>query len=152
DFACSDLMKATKLAPLYDYIFVDEGQDFPVSFVRLCHSLAKEGKFVLAYDDLQTILQAKTPSTAEIFGTDTAGNSIVEFEEDIVLHKCYRNPREVLVAAHALGFGIYGDRIVQMLESPDHWEDIGYVVSEGDFVEGSRIKVERPIENSLPII
>ena len=39
-----------------------------------------------------------------------------------------------------------------MLESQDHWEDIGYVVKAGAFVEGSQIVVERPEENSLKII
>jgi superfamily I DNA and RNA helicase len=145
-------MDATKLAPLYDYLFIDEGQDFPLSFIRLCHAIAREGKFVLAYDDLQTIFQAKTPSTADIFGADPGGRPYVSFEEDIVLHKCYRNPNEVLISAHALGFGIYGDRIVQMLESPEHWEDIGYVVKKGTFVEGSETEVERPQENSVSII
>lgn len=152
DFACKSLMSTAKIKPLYDYIFVDEGQDFPVSFIQLCHELAKDGKFVLAYDDLQTIFQATTPSTADIFGTDQHGNPKVTFEEDIVLHRCYRNPREVLVSAHALGFGFYGERIVQMLESSEHWEDIGYVVKEGEFVEGSKIRVERPKENSLTMI
>lgn len=152
DFACKELMNAAEIKPLFDYIFVDEGQDFPLSFIRLCHQLAQNGKFVLAYDDLQTIFQATTPSTAEIFGTDAKGNPAATFEEDIVLHKCYRNPREILVSAHALGFGIYSDRIVQMLESREHWEDIGYVVKQGDFTPGSEIKVERPRENSLTII
>jgi superfamily I DNA and RNA helicase len=152
DYACTQLMSQTKISPIYDYVFVDEGQDFPTSFVRLCHALAKDGKFVLAYDDLQTIFQAKTPSTVDIFGMDSEGNPRVSFDEDVVLHKCYRNPREVLVSAHALGFGIYGKRIVQMLASPGHWEDLGYVVKEGNFVEGSQIVVERPRENSLEVI
>jgi superfamily I DNA and RNA helicase len=146
DYACTQLMKSAEITPIYDYVFVDEGQDFPISFVRLCHRLAKDGKFVLAYDELQTIFQANTPSAADILGPE------LNFEDDIVLNKCYRNPREVLVSAHALGFGIYGERIVQMLESRDHWEDIGYVVKEGEFVQGSQIVVERPEENSLTVI
>ena len=152
DYACKQIMSAAKVSSIYDYVFIDEGQDFPLSFVRLCHALAKNGKFVLAYDDLQTIFQAKTPSTADIFGVDAEGKPVVTFEEDIVLNKCYRNPREVLVSAHALGFGIYSNKIVQMLESRDHWEDIGYIVKEGDFIEGSKIVIERPQENSLAVI
>lgn len=62
---------------------------------------------------------------------------------------CYRNPREVLVAAHAMGFGIYGPRVSQMLENKAHWEDIGYVVRQGDFTAGSRTIIERPTDNSL---
>jgi len=152
DYACNKLINATKISPIYDYVFVDEGQDFPVSFIRLCHELAKDGKFVLAYDDLQTIFQAKTPSTADVFGMDSAGQSKANFDEDIVLHKCYRNPREVLVTAHAFGFGIYGKKIVQMLESREHWEDIGYVVKEGDLIENVTVVIERPEENSLAVI
>ena len=152
DFACKSLLGATQIRPIYDFIFVDEGQDFPPSFLQLTHSLAKEGKFVLAYDDLQTIFQPVAPSNVDIFGKDGQGNPKVVFEEDVVLHKCYRNPREVLVSAHALGFGIYGDHIVQMLESREHWEDIGYKVKAGEFVAGSKIEIERPKENSLSVV
>lgn len=152
DFACKSLLEAMPITPQFDFVFVDEGQDFPPSFLQLTHKLAKDGKFVLAYDDLQTIFQPVAPSNVDLFGGNENGQPNVVFEEDIVLHKCYRNPREVLVAAHALGFGIYGDRIVQMLESRDHWEDIGYTVKEGDFVTGSRIEVERPKENSLEVV
>jgi superfamily I DNA and RNA helicase len=152
DFVCRELLKAAQIRPTYDYVFVDEGQDFPISFVRLCHKLATDGRFVLAYDDLQTLFQAATPSTAQIFGTNEDGSPQGQFEEDLVLHKCYRNPREVLVCAHALGFGLYGKKIVQMLENRDHWEDIGYRVVEGDCQEGNVVKVERPEENSLKIV
>ena len=151
-FVCQNLLDQVPIRPIYDYIFVDEGQDFPLSFVRLCHRLAEGGRFVLAYDDLQTIWHAKTPSSAEIFSSNTAGQPLASFEEDIILHKCYRNPREVLVTAHALGFGIYGRRIVQMLDSRDHWEDVGYRIKSGSFVEGEEMVVERPPENSLTLI
>ena len=152
DYACSSLLKQTVITPCYDYIFVDEGQDFPMSFIRLCHALAKEGRFVLAYDDLQTIFQAVSPDSGQLFGIGENGEPKASFEEDVVLHKCYRNPREVLVAAHSVGFGIYGKRIVQMLESSEHWSDIGYVVRAGDFKAGSLTQIERPKENSLSII
>jgi superfamily I DNA and RNA helicase len=69
-----------------------------------------------------------------------------------VLHKCYRNPREVLVCAHAVGFGIYSPSIVQMLENREHWEDIGYRVVEGDFTRGSLTRIERPPGHSLASI
>jgi superfamily I DNA and RNA helicase len=39
-----------------------------------------------------------------------------------------------------------------MLESSEHWSDIGYVVREGEFKAGSPTKIERPKENSLSII
>lgn len=152
DYACKSLLGQVNIKPQFDYIFVDEGQDFPSSFMQLCHKLAHDGKFVVGYDDLQTIFQAKTPDSGQFFGKNDKGEPNAKFEEDVVLHKCYRNPREVLVAAHAVGFGIYGKKIVQMLESREHWQDVGYEVVEGDFVAGSRTKIERPAENSLTVM
>jgi superfamily I DNA and RNA helicase len=146
DFACRDLLNKVDIEPMYDFLLIDEGQDFPNSFVKLCVKLTKQTRVVYAYDELQTIFQIKAPSPAEILGPDA------ELSNDIVLFKCYRNPREILVCAHALGFGIYGSSIVQMLENKEHWEDIGYQVVEGDFVEGSEIVIQRPADNSLAII
>lgn len=146
DYACKEILKH-EIASIYDYMFIDEGQDFPDSFIKLCLQLCKEGRIVWAYDELQTIFQAKTPKIESVLeNTPYRG-----LEEDIILFKCYRNPREVLVTAHALGFGIYG-RIVQMLDEKDYWNDIGYKVITGDFKEGSQMVIERPLENSLETI
>lgn len=116
------------------------------------HSLAEEGKFVYAYDELQTLFHTATPRQAEVFGANPDGSPKATFEEDIVLHKCYRNPREIIVCAHGLGFGFYGDRIDQMLENKEHWEDIGYRVVSGTFEPGETVVVERPEDNSLTVI
>ncbi len=150
-YACSKLLKSTEIAPLYDYIFVDEGQDFPASFIELCTKLAKNNRVVFAYDDLQTIFQPTAPSIKNIVGVDENGKSRIELNEDVILDKCYRNPREILVCAHALGFGIYG-RIVQMLENKEQWEDIGYKVNKPKFIEGEFTEIERPAKNSLTTI
>lgn len=152
DEACKQLLKKVDLTPKYDYILIDEGQDFPASFIQICNKLSKENKFILAYDDQQSIFQSKAPNPGEIFGYDENNNPKKNFIEDLVLHKVYRNPREVLVCAHALGFGIYGEKIVQVIEDMDYWGDIGYVVKEGEPKSGSIIKVERPKKNSLPFI
>ncbi|KAB0517372.1 hypothetical protein F7R02_25595, partial [Xanthomonas cissicola] len=106
---------------------------------------------VIAYDVFQTIFDVETPTAASLFGTDGVNQPHVEFEEEIVLHKCYRNPRQILVCAHAIGFGIYGDRVVQMLESKEHWEDFGYEVK-GDVAAGHSVTVYRPKSNSPPSI
>jgi superfamily I DNA and RNA helicase len=137
---------------MYDFVLVDEGQDFPVSFLKLATRLAKENRMVFAYDDLQTIFQASPPTPSQIYGADQNDNPVTELTEDTILYKCYRNPREILVCAHALGFGIYGTRIVQMLENQAHWEDLGYKIVQGAFEENSQIIIERPRENSLAII
>ena len=148
DFACKDLLGRQEIKPTYDYIFVDEGQDFAPSFMQLALKLAKNGRIVLAYDELQTIFQVDTPSVATIFGVDEYGEPLAQFEEDVVLHKCYRNPLEVLVCAHAIGLGLYGPQIVQLPEDEDHWEDLGYVVEQGPLQQGGAVVIRRPAENS----
>lgn len=152
DTVCTDLLKKVSIRPMYDYIFVDEGQDFSPSFLRLCVKLAEKQRVVYAYDDLQTIWRAGAPTPTEISGVDKGGKQRIELTDDIVLYKCYRNPRELLVCAHALGFGIYGKKIVQMLQNKAHWEDIGYIVLEGTFEAGSSTVIERLAENSLRTI
>lgn len=151
--ACDDFLnKVHSPIQTYDYVFIDEGQDFPISFLKLCIEITKEQKVVWAYDDLQTIFQAKAPSPQEIFGVDKDGNPKIDFDEDIVLYKCYRNPRLVITVAHAIGFGIYGKRIVQMIDSADYWSDIGYEIVEGELKAGQKVKILRPEENSLQSI
>lgn len=147
-YACANLIQDPGVRDLFDYVFVDEAQDFPPEFMKLALQLAREEKLVIAYDAFQTIFDVEAPTASSLFGSDETGDSLVTFDEDIILHKCYRNPREILVCAHAIGFGIYGPRIVQMLESKEHWDDLGYVVTSGDLVSGQRIKVDRPEENS----
>lgn len=148
EFVCEDLLSKVKVQPIFDFVFVDEGQDFPASFLRLALALGKEQRMVLAYDELQTIFQPEAPSISDTFGVDDSGEPVVRLEEDIVLHKCYRNPLEVLVCAHAMGFGIYGKKIVQMLENRDHWTDLGYRVENEELRAGDLTRIRRLKENS----
>lgn len=152
DTVCTNLLNKVSISPMYDYIFVDEGQDFPPSFLRLCVELVEKQRVIYAYDDLQAIWQKRAPTPTDIGGVYEDGKPKMELTDDIVLYKCYRNPRELLVCAHALGFGIYGNKIVQMLQNKAHWEDIGYIVKEGTFKTGSSTTIERPVKNSLRTI
>ena len=66
-----------------------------------------------------------------------------------MLYKCYRNPLDVLVTAHALGFGIYSERPVQMLQNKEHWADIGYTIEDNqDLRIGTTVTIKRNHENS----
>lgn len=150
-FACQKLLDSRVAKPIFDYVLVDEGQDFPLQFLTLASMLAKNRRIVWAYDELQTIFQTKPPSHADIFGS-SSDSSTTNGTNDIILYKCYRNPREILICAHAIGLGIYGDKMVQMLENKEHWEDVGYHVLEGEFTANSNIVIERPSENSLQTI
>lgn len=162
DFACRSLLDADAVKPFYDYVLIDEGQDFPPGFYQLCYALAKGSRdhksVIWAYDELQNILNVKMRTPEELFGTDADGEPRISLDRssgrlpfgasnDTVLSKCYRNQREVLVTAHALGFGIYAD-IVQLLESREHWEDVGYQVETEHFEVGEAISILRPQANS----
>ena len=110
------LSQARESKQIYDAILVDEAQDLSPAFLRLCYELLKAPKrLVYAYDELQSLSGESLPSPEEIFGNNADGLPKVRFDDvnsnepqrDIILAKCYRNSRPVLVTAHALGFGIY---------------------------------------------
>lgn len=162
DFVCRQLSSAG-VSEFYDHILIDEGQDFPSGFYELCFHLAKGARdsknIIWAYDELQNILNVTIRSPDQLFGIDKDGEARISLERsaallpagaenDTVLSKCYRNQREVLVTAHALGFGIYRN-IVQLLESKEHWEDVGYeVLSNTAFEVGKSVRIQRPAENN----
>ena len=149
---------------LYDAILVDEAQDFAPVFLKLCHSILREPKrLVYAYDELQNLTNLGLPSAQEIFGVDHNGSPLVTFDDDyprqgqrdIILEKCYRNSRPILVSAHALGFGIYrrlpsANRpgLVQMFDRPELWEDVGYRVKSGQLALGESVRLTRTPDTS----
>lgn len=161
DSACQlALDTATEVPEIYDAILVDEAQDLPPSFLRLCYSLLKSPKrLVYAYDELQNLAGTTLPSPEELFGKDAQGRPFVSLgndrRRDIILEKCYRNSRPVLVTAHALGFGIYRDPpptletgLVQMFDQPSLWQEIGYRVCQGTLAKGEHVVLERNDETS----
>ncbi len=161
---CDDIIKHN-IQSKYDYILIDEAQDLPNEFFKLCYHLAhgkhgNEKNIVWAYDELQSIFNVYQRTPQELFGNDSKGTPCIDltlFQEslhstqknDLVLYKCYRNPLEVLITAHALGFGLYSQKHVQKLEDANHWRDVGYTV-EGNqsFNIGDTVTVRRDKENS----
>lgn len=161
DGVCQEALGNVSVATnLYDVILVDEAQDFAPSFLKLCYSMLKQPKrLVYAYDELQNLSGTSLPPPEDIFGSDEHGQPLVTFgsdrKRDVILQKCYRNSRPVLVAAHGLGFGIYRNApqgaetgLVQMFDYPALWEEIGYQVQRGQLSKGQHVVLERPTENS----
>lgn len=153
--ACRDLLEKVDIEAEYDYVVMDEAQDFNKYFYRLCFKLAKDGKLVWGYDQCQNIMDTDIQDTKITFGKDNQGKYLVDFDEtstkvenDIILHKCYRNPDKIIFLAFALGLGIYNDRIIQMLENNSHWEDLGFDVVEGNSNVGDKMQIRRPPQNS----
>jgi superfamily I DNA and RNA helicase len=154
---CKDLEKYD-LKKSYDYSILDEGQDFPPYFYRLCRKITQNDRVIWGYDECQNILNMEIQDTIKTFGTKPSGEAYIDFSkpsteegQDMVLHKCYRNPRTILVAGMALGLGIYSDKIIQMPENKEHWEDLGFKILEGGYNTGDHMVISRPEENS-PLI
>lgn len=145
---------------LYDLILVDEAQDFPPEFLKLCYlSLNEHKRLVYAYDELQQLSSHSLPSPEEIFGKHPNGTPIVSLKpdsnEDIILSTCYRNSRPVLATAHAIGFGIYrkpnpriGTGIVQMFQNKQLWRDVGYEIQDGVLDMGQHVRLARTEKSS----
>ena len=159
--ACKQALDQTEGSrPVYDVLLVGEAQDLPPAFLKLCYAFLKEPKrLVYAYDELQNLASESLPPPEDIFGWRGDGTPLVRLDDggrdrprpDIVLQRCYRNSKPVLVAAHALGFGIYRAApqpgqtgLVQMFDHPLLWEEVGYVAEDGELREGSRVRLVRP--------
>ena len=160
DSVCKNaLTHSHKAKKLYDVILVDEAQDFPPSFLRLCYEILDDPKrLVYAYDELQNLSGTSVATPEEIFGNHPDGKPRVTFpaptpdkpRSDIILDICYRNSRPVLVTAHSLGFGIYRQPpanrktgLVQMFGESRLWREIGYEAKEGDLQDGSNVVLQR---------
>lgn len=165
DGVCRDALNACpNLVGDFDAILVDEAQDFPPSFLRLCYEmLTPEKRLVYAYDELQNLSSESLPSPEEIFGKDSNGQPKVRFsanqegkpQQDVILEMCYRNPRPLLVTAHALGFGVYrppnpeiGTGLVQIFDNKQLWKEVGYEVKEGELQDGCDVTLSRTIDSS----
>ena len=145
DAVCTDLLEQLKKQDIgvFDYVFVDEAQDFSIGFFKLAlKSLKPTGKFIYAYDELQSLNEGnKMPSKYSIFHNKPC--------EDINLSVCYRTPKEILVTAHALGLGVYKKAddgsvdMVNMIQDIDTWAAIGYEVIDGDLSYGKHVTLGR---------
>nr|WP_276531485.1 ATP-binding domain-containing protein [Shewanella indica] len=142
----------------YDLILVDEAQDFPADFLRLCYAFLKTPKrLVYAYDELQSLNGQSVLPPDELFGKNEDGTYRVTFvdddptqpKQDIILDKCYRNSRPLLATAHALGFGLKRNKgLVQFFDNDALWEDVGYSVVKGRLVGGDNVSLVRTTQSS----
>ena len=159
--ACADALRNCKeFKSIYDVILVDEAQDLPPEFLRICYEVLREKKMLIyAYDELQNLSAESLPPPERIFGTDSNGSPVVAFNEssgtDIILKKCYRNSRPVLTTAHALGFGIYRNPtrqgmsgLVQMFDDPQFWKEVGYSEKGSKLSLGNHVTLRRTPDTS----
>jgi superfamily I DNA and RNA helicase len=157
---CRELRESGDEIPqMFDAILIDEAQDFNFEFYKLCYSILREPKrLIWAYDEVQSLESLSIPTAIEIFGTHSDGSPIVDLEgdysdgevqKDMILERCYRTPRSILVTAHIFGMGLLRTQgAVQFIPTPGGWEDIGYEVVSGEFKPGQKITINRPEKTS----
>ena len=107
----------------FEYIIIDESQDFPESFFQLCE-MVTERKIFVAGDIFQSIF-------------DNPEKDFVE--ADFLLNKCYRTDPKTLMFSHALGMNLFeNEKQLRWLEKTQ-WEKCGYHVHD----LGSSYKLNR---------
>lgn len=111
-------------------------------------------RLIWAYDEAQSLESMIIPSTKTLFGD--AGPQIFGagstykggIKKSEIMHRCYRTPGPLLLAAHALGMGLLRPQgILAGLTNKKDWQAIGYEV-EGQFRGGHQVTLKRKPENS----
>lgn len=111
----------------FDYMLVDECQDFHESFFELCDLVVRKNVY-LAGDIFQSIFEE---------------HKISDYSADFFLTKCYRTDPKTLMFAHAIGLGLFEHNKLRWLKKED-WEACGYTyVDRGKTIELSREPVVR---------
>ncbi|MCS6782751.1 MAG: hypothetical protein RMI89_05890 [Gloeomargarita sp. SKYBB_i_bin120] len=147
-YVCEDLEKqATDFPVLFDALLIDEGQDLPPAFYRLAYqTLAEPRRLYWAYDEAQGIGSLTIPRAEDIFGRHPDGRLVVDLRGNYPggilkshnLNRCYRTPRLLLMAAHAVNMGLLRpEGPLQGVTTKADWEALGYQILEGDFSEAS---------------
>jgi superfamily I DNA and RNA helicase len=96
----------------FDYMLIDESQDFPESFFELCEMVTKESVYI-AGDIFQSIFDVAI---------------ISDINPDYLLSKCYRTDPRTLMFAHAIGMGLFESPKIRWLEEKE-WSACGYLVN-----------------------
>ena len=95
----------------FDYILVDERQDFPEVFFKVCEKVAKEKVFI-AGDVFQDIFENLDKKQLEV---------------DIILNKCYRTDPRTLMFAHSVGLGLFEKNKFNWFDD-EGWKAFGYIL------------------------
>ena len=94
--------------PLFDYLFIDESQDYGEYFISLCTKVTKN-RLYIAGDIFQNIFDRISE----------------DVNADFLLNKCYRTDPKTLMFAHSVGMGLYEKNLINWL-SDKEWYNCGY--------------------------
>lgn len=109
--AIAHIKKIPEKSFAFDFMLIDESQDFPESFFELC-ALVTSSTVFIAGDIFQSIFDAPNKDS---------------IEPDYLLSKCYRTDPRTLMFAHALGMGLFEQQKLKWLDD-DEWRSCGYLV------------------------
>jgi len=109
--------------PCFDFILVDESQDFPDVFFEVCKKIVKQ-KVYLAGDVFQDIFESVKKN---------------KWGFDIMLNRCYRTDPRTLMFAHAVGLGLFEENKLNWFDKTQ-WENLGYKT---DYSEEGYLKLRR---------
>lgn len=144
DRACKEalleLQTINGVSPVFDYILIDESQDFTESFIELCELVTRTTVYV-AGDIFQSIFDENIAPT---------------IAPDYLLSKCYRTDPRTLMFAHAVGMGLFETPKLRWLED-NEWKACGYLVQQA--AHGSLYRLTREplrrfedIDNNIPSV
>ena len=110
--ALQKLNEINNFEACFDYILIDESQDFTDAFFELCKKVTKNCLYI-AGDIFQNVFEKE---------------SVSEVNPDFLLNKCYRTDPKTLMCAHAIGMGLFSnepDKYLRWLDDKA-WEACGY--------------------------
>jgi superfamily I DNA and RNA helicase len=122
--SCLEQVEVDDIGHAFDFMLIDESQDFPASFFELCKRVTKTNIYI-AGDIFQSIFDSAV---------------ISEINPDFLLSKCYRTDPRTLMFAHALGMGLLETPKLRWLEERE-WNACGYHVEHKE--NGSLIRLSR---------
>lgn len=110
-YAINALKESANIESIFDYIFIDESQDFDQSFFELCRLVCKNTVYI-AGDIFQSIFDETKES---------------DLKADYMLDKCYRTDPRTLMFAHSIGMGLFEEPPLNWLRD-EEWKACGYKV------------------------
>lgn len=164
-FICRELLEhgADRIEPCFDALFIDEAQDLisadpsvswegrePFFWLAYCAlrpadvARPEQRRLVFAYDEAQSLNTLRIPTARQLFGDEL---SALFVGRSRVMRCSFRNPKPILLAAHALGVGLLRrGGAVQGLNA-EEWKAIGYEI-DGKLHPGQVATLLRTDENS----
>lgn len=120
--ALNELRSQGNIKPAFDYIIVDESQDFDQNFEELCKAVTSKQVFM----------------AGDVFQSIFAEHIAKAYNADYLLGKCYRTAPDTLMFAHAMGLGLFEKKRFRWLNEDD-WRTCGYSIKKA----GDRMTLTR---------